>query len=211
MRETGITIMTSSILDRESAVRRARGGGGFTIIETLVAVIILLLVSGGLARGVAYGMEQYNNSMILSEGKVLCSTLKTVIRGELSGTSTVRLSAESDPGRGARVDAFYSPNFGIKDDLCAFVPVDIDEDGSYTPSPALLGGGKLILGLPSGRGNLILSKSSYTKYDLRANVEVWYSQGLNMFTVELRIYDKAGGELVESTFNVLPLNEPVIE
>lgn len=197
---------------------RTRSRAGFTLGETLVTILILLLVSSGVVSGMRFGVEQYHRSMMLSEAKVLCSTLSSVIRSELSDTGSIRLTGSAD-GEGFReVESFFSPRYAIKeDDPTSLVSVTVSKGAGAAMSEAEDGYGELLLGTVNSTtkkaaGRLLLSSAAYTTYQLRANASIRYNAAQNLFSVTLRIRTHDGDEdLIVSSFDVLPLNDPTVQ
>ncbi len=195
MRRTGITIINK-------ARDRLRGRGGFSIAEMLLTIAILLLVSGGVASGIRFGVEQYKKSMALSEAKVLCSTLTSAIQSELGDTVRVRLGGDN------KVKAFFSRGNG----MCSLIPVTVtkEEDGKVTVSESSDDYGELVLA-PSGNvalGNPLLNSKAYSStYKLGANASIEYDSAQAVFEVTLRVRSEGGGDIVESEFRVIPLND----
>ncbi len=203
------------MIDRKIS-KRLRSRGGFSIAEMLVTVIILLLVSGGVAEGIRFGTEQYRKSMLLSEGKVLCSTLTSIIQSELSDTNVAHLvkaegdGSVEDVNDYRAVDVFFS-SVG----RCSLIPVTVtknDADGTMTISKADDDYGELLLGTVDAEGavtgDLLLGSKAYTTYKLRVKAAIEYNPTKAIFRVKLQI--RAPGEdkdILESTFSVLPLNK----
>jgi Tfp pilus assembly protein PilV len=90
-------------------LRRLRKRSGYSLAESLLALLIILLLSAGIAGGVAFAVRQYNEAMIRSEAKVLCSSLSNVLRNELSITSDIN-PPPGDEGK-VRIQGFISPNY----------------------------------------------------------------------------------------------------
>lgn len=176
--------------------KRLRTQGGFSIAEMLVTILILALVSGGLAGGIRFGMEQYNRSMQLSEAKILCSTLTSILREELSNTHEIWTDGET-------VSSFYSRHYADRSfdegSRLAAVEPDVGEEREYGELAMMDVGGE-------GESKPLLSSASYTRFDLRVKPEVKYSDGV--FTVTLKIRPKGASEdTLASSFCVLPLND----
>ena len=185
---------------------RLRGKGGFTLAETLVTLLILGLVSAGMAAGIRFGVAQYQQSVRLSEARLLCSTLTNVIRGELANTTTVELG-ENTGGTEYAVLRFFSPNYAMKESRSAFLSVDVTKDDlTLTEYGVLLLGQVDASGAVSG--NLLINSAAYSSYGLRANADVRYDKSLQIFIVTLRIRSGEGSDdLLSSSFDVLPLND----
>ncbi len=168
--------------------RQAARRGGFTLAETLVTLLILLLVSGSMAGGLAFAARQYRESSLLSEAKLLCSTLTNVIQSELANTNQVTLGAPVEGKENCfAVESFTSDNYGGED--CALLPTD-----EY---------GKLTIG-----GNRLLSDKAYTSHDFGARVSVEYDTAGKIFAVTLSLRAKGATEdTLTSGFDVLPLND----
>ncbi len=200
--------MTESNRDNLTAVPRTRRG--FTLAETLIAMLILSLVSFGMAEGIRFGVEQYRRSMMLSEARVLCSTLTSVIRGELANTTNW---SETTPV------SFYSPTYasekGNSDRLSTFISATKTESGYIEAVPDSDNGlryGELMLGKVNGdgslSGNLLLGSRAYTSYRLRANASASYDSVNKIFVVTLRLRPAdQEKDLLVDTFHVIPLND----
>lgn len=184
----------------EQTHKITRSRRGFTIAETLVAILILSLVGGALAGGV----RQYRESMLLSETKVLCSTLTSVIQSELANTKTVELD-------GTTVKKFFSANYAIEKSLSGFLSVRRGENalGGETLTPLENGYGEVWLGtVEDGAilGKPLLSSRAYTTYRVGVKVTASYNGGI--FDVTLRFRPEGAAEdILVSSFDVLPLND----
>lgn len=190
--------------------RRARGKGGFTLTEMLATVLILSLVSGAMAAGIRFAVDQYHRSMLTSESKVLCSTLASIIRGELSSTTKVTCDGTPDASGFRRVSKFYSLNYAVgKTHNCSLVMAEMTDAGTLKR----LGDdqfGELALGVGDGEdfiGTLLISSASYSSYHLRANAAIRYNQSENIFRVRLLVAPSGKDEtLIDEEFDVIPLN-----
>lgn len=184
---------------------------GFSLSETLVALIIVLLITSAVAGGVNFASRQYKKSMLISESKVLCSSLRHIIKTELENTGTIKLG-EQISGDQYKLDSFFSRTYAIKESLCRFYSIDIDDYDNKSVSED--GYGQILLGtVKNGKviGNLLMSSASYTSFDLQAKADVSYSKTDSVFHVDLSVCSSAGEELSTSTFDVVPLNELIEE
>lgn len=138
------------------------------MVEMLCAVVVLLLASLAMVTEISFAGKSYKESMDVSQGQTLCSTLTTAISEELRGA--VQISAS--PVK------FTSQNYGVD---CAFAS---DEDGQIT-----LGGTKLLSpaaypgGLTAG-----ISSIDYSEGLFSVSVEVRAASGTivatNSFSVK---------------------------
>ena len=214
-------------------MRKLMSNRGETIVESLVSMLIITLVFAFLANaamttGVAFASRQYVASAAMSEAKVLESTLKSVISNELQMTKTVRTDESgADP---TKLVSFFSRNYGEEGGLCSFGTVKIVKPGEQsggtegkTGTVALPEGtpGEIALGFDAysyttesletievpGRWNKIISSAAYT-HGNKATVEVHYHEDLEPphFSVNLKIFNDDGVEVIDSTFDVIPLN-----
>ena len=192
--------MSDRRTEKQNAARR-RARGGFTIAEMLVAILILGLVSGGVAEGIRFGAEQYQKSMQLSEARVLCSTLTSIIQDELGNTHKITVKADGT------LYSFFSRNYAVPKSTDGSRLVAADPDSGSELDADKYGELKM---MGTGPGELdglpLLSSASYTSFKLRVNPTVKYSGGV--FTVTLKIRPAGASEdTLTSTFFVLPLNK----
>lgn len=144
--------------------------------ELLCAVLILTLVSGGMASAVSLGVRQYQQSMRMSEAKVLCSTLETVLRSELAYTTEIKMS-------GINVTQFQSQNFAIEKNLSTLM-TDAENSSDY---------GHIILANCDNTGEFmnVLGKGAYTN-GLLAKVDSFtYNTSNHCFTLRLSVGDSS--------------------
>lgn len=184
-----------------STTQRPRSRGGFTLVETLITLLIFTLVSGAMAAGIRFGVSQYQQAMRLSEAKMLCSTLSAVIRSELANATKVELDTDGT------LLGFFSMNYASKNRYPIFYSVNDDR-----MEPASDGFGELAIGIhPDGPGNkeddkLLINSAAYSSYGLKAKAEVRYDRTRHLFAVTLVIRSAQDSNLVESSFDVFPLN-----
>jgi hypothetical protein len=178
--------------------RRLRRKSGYSIAETLLALLILLILSSGIAGGIAFAARQYNESVMRSEAKVLCSSLSNVLRGELSITGDID-PHPGDEGR-VKVQGFVSPNYAAEGTVqagetkCASLHAQRD-------------------GVDAERGELMLDDSpllpsaAYSSYAMDAKADVYDDRTLGLFEVTVEVWSGDGrAKLAENTFEVIPLN-----
>lgn len=193
---------------KSGSLRRLRKRGGYSIAETLLVVLILALLSSGIAAGVSFAVRQYNAAMVRSESMVLTSTLTSIIRNELSiirGGSTVTVGAEN------KLDTFFSKNYSSENN-------DDDYNRSrfvIATKDAVTKNGKTygylaIQPKDGGTENLLVGRSSYSAYQLKARVDVTVQPAAAGDTVESYAVRLSvllpSGELLTNDFTVLPLN-----
>ena len=190
---------------------KLRACGGFTLVEMLSTLAIVVLITMLVAVGVSLATRTYSQSIELSEAKVLHSTLSEVISNELAQTGTIEAAGASADGKGYKLGKFFSRNYGVKDDLCAFQVLD-PETGKVMAS-----GGKGQLALGSGTvQNRLLSSAAYTN-GTTATIGVNYYEAKETpavpahFEVTLNVYSKDGNELVSNTFDVVPYNHVTVK
>ncbi len=188
-----------------------RGRAGFTLGEMLVALIIVSLLSMSIATGISFATRQYERTLTRSEARILCSTLATVFREELSNTTCVDTSGAA---LGYLSKSYTPPE--RQSTLSNVLSVTKSEDGTMTVTDY----GMLALHTAGSGGGgdiytLILPPEAYApQHALKAKASIEYlddpSYGKNgIFKVEIRI--RAGRiteDQVTSTFYVTPLNKP---
>ena len=177
-------------------LKKRFNSAGFSFAELLVTILILTLVSGGMARGVAFARDQYRKSMILSESKTLCSTLSDIIKDELRNATNYKYENDT---------VLFTSHDNVSD--CRFY---IPEGTEY---------GELWLGSDqpgdkqySQHNRRLISTAAYSAYKLKAKVEISCDNqnnatGETVFHVKLEIWDAQKSEVtVSSEFDVIPLN-----
>lgn len=192
---------------KSGLLRRLRGKGGYSIAEALLAVLIVALLSSGIAAGVSFAVRQYNAAMVRSESMVLTSTLTSIIRSELSNSSTV---AVDDKGN---LVGFFSTYSSSKDNsdlnhLSRFVVATKDMEKRNENGIELEYGYLAIQPVDGGTENLIIGRSSYSAYGLKARVDVTVIPAggeVDSYAVTLTVL-LPSGELLTNDFTVLPLN-----
>ena len=198
----GTTTMKCNKRNRQS--RNRRGRGGYSFAEGLIALMIVLLVTNGMVAGVEFAMREYRESMILSESRVLCSTLTDIINDELSNTPYV------NPGKTPL--RYFSHAFakeGKAADGKGVCFISMVPNGN---SESADGYGEICVGYKKDDGSLdgaptpVISYSAYSSYHLTAKVEVDCDLEHSLFHVTLRIRPPYGEDMV-TTFDVLSLYE----
>lgn len=187
--------------------KKIRKISGFSLSETLVALLIVLLITSAVAGGVDFASRQYKKSMLISESKVLCSSLRHIIKTELENTGTIKLGEQISEDQ-YKLNSFFSRTYAIKESLSSFYSVEIDDYNNKSISDD--GYGEILLGtVKNGKvvGNLLLGSASYTSFDLKAKADVSYAKTDSVFHVNLSIRSSAGEELSSSSFDVIPLNQ----
>ena len=168
---------------------------GFSLGELLAATLILLLASQVMAQGVAFAARMYNESLTRSHSKQLCSSLTAAIETELRYTTSI----EYDTSTG-KLKNYFSREYGQTGSSF----LSIDQDNKVADK------GELAVKTNSGTKSAyqrLLSSSTYSSYDLQAKVaSTTYNKDENQFTVNLEIYNNKDEKLLESTFDVIPIN-----
>lgn len=151
---------------------------GITLSELLATTAIVVLIFASVSLMIKVSTETYKDSVSMSESRMLCSTLTSVIADELRYAGTVTTDHSGN------LVSFFSRNYG--------------SDGASTFETN--GDGQLTLG-----GEELLSKSAYV-YNTRARVKVKFIDGV--FRVELTVTNGGGDVMVKNNFEVMPLNDP---
>ncbi len=184
---------------RKRIARKLAGKKGASLAETMIAMVIMLLALAIVLSGIRLAQKQYHRSVILSEEKVLASSLTNIIQNELANAHTVTIAGED-------LVSFIPRTYGLEESECRFIAVNVADDHSISKSSN--GFGELLLGTESNTGkitgHLLLSSASYSTYKLKANVQVKYID--DAFHVILTITDPTG-ESSKTEFDVLPLND----
>ena len=215
-----ISMWVKQMADRHKLRRALRDKRGYSLGETMVALIIVSLLSMCIATGVAFGVRQYKRAMILSESRVLCSTLATVIRSELNSTPSVW--TEDTGGRVAYFSLAYAssdddPDNAAREHKRSFFPASVGEGGAITINSAGEDYGQIAVATvtdsptktPSGdTACLLLNSAAYALYHLQAKVNLDYNATDNIFTVNISVRGPDKKEQTSETFEVIPLNQP---
>lgn len=167
-----------------------RRKAGFTLVETLLTMLILALSSIGMASGVGLAAREYRKSMVLSETKVLTSSLTDSIRDVLSNATAIDVTDGRDKPK------FFARD--LKGGKCRLYARDGEiwvGDGTEDPR----------------HNTRLLNSSAYSFYHLKASVGVTYDGGASppYFRVNLVVQDTerppSEGRFA-SSFDVFPLN-----
>ena len=170
---------------------KLKNNHGLTMVEMLCAVLILLLVSQGMAAGVALANRQYEKSIQTSEAQELYGTLRTILSNELRYTTDVTLQPGSN-----QVGSFFSRTYAIKNAETSLVALDENgEECSY---------GELALG-NNGSYNRLLGSASYP-HRLTAKASVQYQETDQIFTVNLIIAIE-NEPCIEESFQIRAMND----
>lgn len=186
--------------------RKLSGRGGYSFAEALLALMIVLLVSNSMVAGVRFAIQEYHKSMILSESRVLLSTLTDIITDELSNIDgTVDLT--QTPIR------YHSRNFAQQSNYyVSFWSVASGEDSADEDAMAKAAGGfgVIAVGVDNGNGTIkghkVLSDAAYSLYQIKAKVAVDCDLAHNLFHVTL-VIRSPGNEDYTSRFDVLCLSD----
>lgn len=171
--------------------------GGFSLGELLAATILLLLASQVMAEGVTFAVRMYNETLTRSHGKQLCSTLTNSIETELRYATSITYDENS-----GTLQNYFSPTYGQSQSSF----LSINSEDQETDS------GEIAIKATDENGQTayrrLISGASYSSFDLKAKVDpVIYDATKNAFTVTLTILDKENKELVQNTYNVIPVND----
>lgn len=187
MKVTGIIMKINFIKFITRFCRKSGDSRGFTLIETMTTCVILALISAIMVTGTQIGLKVLSNSAGESEGKVLCSTISSMIKDELryAGSFTV----DSD----GNLVSYFSQNFGSSEDS-EESDIAIDGDGHVTVV-----------------GEQLRSKWSYVSGLKADNVIVVYKNGI--FGVTVTVEDGSGKVVAKQKFDVKPVNNisPTLE
>ncbi len=93
---------------RQKIARRLADRKGASIAEMMVTMVILLLAMAIVISGVTLANGQYHRSLILSEEKVLASSLSNLIQSELANVRTVTISGDD-------LVSFISKSYGLEE------------------------------------------------------------------------------------------------
>lgn len=176
-------------------IKKLKNNKGMTLTEMLAATIIMLLVSMGLASGVALSNKEFTSSIKQSEALELYSTLSSLISNELRYTSSAYYNDDGE------VSCMFSVTYAIKNGYPSIVV--LDDAGSEVDNEY----GELAFGY-NRTFNRIIGSASYT-YNLGAKINSFtYNHSLKVFTVDLAIGEKGTNDspILEKTFNVRALN-----
>ena len=186
----GITTMIIKNRQAEKTLRRSRRGKkGFSLGETMVALFIIALLTLSLATGTAFGVQQYRRAVTRSDARILCSTVSAILSDEFSNATKVN---------NASVTSYSSRRYGDNISLKVKTP---GADGNMTDSTT--GFGYLFAG-----DSELLSKAAYSPgvQDLYVRTPVVQFDGSRIH-VEFAVVDSENHPLVETEFDVIPLNE----
>ncbi len=209
------------------ALRKKLGDSrGFSFTELLATLLIVAMAAEAVGMGIQAAIRQYNKSMTLSEAKILASTLTSVIQSELGSTGTARLSddpVEVDGKTVWKLAEFFSHGYANEQEGTYFTAVTVNSEGMRPATDGDGDGyGEILLGKIRGDdtvvGNLLVSSSTYSRYKLKAKVDVTCDvddnddpQEITAFHVSLVVHSSLGGETVRTAFDVLPLNPVMVE
>ena len=179
-------------MNKKSTVKR-NSQSGFTLTEMLCTVLLVVLISMGLARGVALASTQYVRSLRYSSSYQLFTNLQTLISNELKYTNRITLGDDNE------VNQFYSVTYALKNtDTRLYV---LDSDGKETE-----GYGQIAIGNGSDF-NYLLSSKAYSD-SLGAKCKITYSKVDKLFTVTLSVgVNDDDIPYIEQTFSVRPMGD----
>ena len=182
--------------------RVPRNEGGYTLVEALVTLLIVLLVTAGVAGGVAFAQRQFEQSIAISESKVLYSTLENAIRNEIAYADLV--SVDGDAVRFTSMN--YADESG-EDPMWELATVDgesISTDGKGEVALVRNGTGGLIMAR-------LLPSTAYT-HGMSASVdaeEATIGTETPAIKVLLKIYSASDTEMLNEEFAVIPENATI--
>lgn len=183
-----------------------RDRGGYTLTEALVTMLIVVLVTGAMATGIAYAFRQYDESISLSQAKVLQSTLKNALQNELAIVEYIIVD-ETESGPDQELLALKSKNYVSKSWAWSqFKTINgkIDSDGNPY--------GEIALGFGDDptKWKKLISSSSYHGV-MGAQVSIVHHAATDdrqeYYTVKMRILNDSARELTYDEFDVAPLNK----
>ena len=190
---------------------------GFTLTEALATVIIVGLVTCILASGIALATRQYTQTMSMSEGQMLYSSLQKILETELGYTSSYTSDGNNEDG-GVNVTGFSSKHYKAKSDDNATGSLNpvatenvctlADGDSGVTIQDMNVPGRLAMCSADGKVTNPFLGTGSYN-YGLQAYVgKLTYNKGKRMFTVGLGITKNGdtASPLIYETFTVRALN-----
>lgn len=179
-------------------MKKIKNNSGMSLGEMLVATLIMVLVSIGLATGVALSNKEFIYSIRQSEAQEIYSTLSNLLTNELRYTRQV----EYKEGSSEEVKAFFSFTYNVESSLSEIVIIDKD-DKVVTDDYGYLSLGN------ENTFNKVLGASSYPN-NLGAKVTIKYNQTNKLFTVDLDIGVIGGSSIINKTFNVRSINNITI-
>ena len=198
---------------------------GFSFAEALIAMGIVSLVTVGVATGARFAVERYNDMMILSESKILYSTLIQIIQDELCDTDNIKLGDEVEDNIYV-LEGYSSKKYRNNlSEFSTFYALEKDDEGQPFIGPSK--GGEIWIGWIDGvtkdadghyvntgssydaDGSFILSSASYSMYKLDVIVEPFYNTEYKLFHVKISVSADTGQEYVHR-FDVLPLSNKEI-
>lgn len=170
---------------------------GMTLTELLAATLIMLLVSMGVATGVALSNKEFTYSIKNSEAQELFSTLQTILSNELRYTSNVQYDTNGN------VTYFFTNTYALTKKATYLVVITTDDDGNETETTTEYG--EVAFG-SDGTYNRVIGSGNYS-YGLGAKInKLTYDVTSKVFTVELAIGTNDNGSIIDKTFNVRALN-----
>ena len=159
--------------------RKLRTEGGFTLVEMLCTVAVLLLVSALMVVGVRLAVKTLKKSVMASESRVLCSTLRELVNDELRYSGTVNTANDG-------TISFFSQNYG-------------GENAAFTTDAE----GHVLL-----NGKKVLADRAYP-YAMRASVMLTSYDSVTLtFEATVTVTDEEGNEMISTDFEVKQLNQP---
>lgn len=161
-------------------IKKLNSNKGYSIAESLICVLILLLVSGAMIAGLQFAVNEYKESMELSQSTILCSTLSNKITAQLTTQATSYLDSNESEDDKNKVEfpAFQIVDkdgnlLGIENEgVYGYVQMGVRKNGKFT-------------------GTTLLPNAAYT-YEMKATVDVVPNiEGKTKFyTIRLIIKDK---------------------
>ena len=196
MNEAGEMTARKGIFFRRGIRRKLWNNHGLSIAELMVTMLLLTLSSAGMAGGVLFAKEQYRASMVLSESKVLCSTLSDSIRDTLRNATKIQVDET-----GVLLQ-FQDKDWRGKDDSRIYiVPVGAEYGELW------IGDGTDDSENSQSNNKRVVNSTAYSTYHLKARADITYDPSEELFHVTLTIHDEQkANHTVESRFDVFRLN-----
>ena len=163
------------------AKRKIRSSRGFTLVEMLCTVVVLVLISALMAIGVRTAVQSFRKSVMSSESRVLCTTLRTIVSDELRYSSNIEQSNDKW--------TYFSQSYG-------------GQGSSFSTDE----NGQVVVVNRNNEIKNVLSAKSYS-YGMRANVNITdYDADTRIFSATVTVTDQNGKTLAETDFQVERLN-----
>jgi len=160
--------------------RKLFSTGGYTILESLVALVIVVIMITAAASAAVASATVYKQSTALSEAGVLCSTLSESISDELRFAADITVA----PGGDNHLNTFTSVNYG--------------PGSSFSNEEGRIGI------LTGGTNRSLISDLTYT--GLEAAAQMTYDSGVFYVILVVTAPDSGNAECARAEFSIAPLN-----